>query len=313
MPATGEPAGMSLRLPSEIVVEAVLPTVRVRLARRLDDHGLTQEAIAGHLGVTQAAVSTYLRGDASVEPRIAEDPRFERTVERIADGLAAGELTEYEALGELLSLVREFEDRGPICELHEEAVPALRGLGCDLCVRGIDSALVDERAALTSVRKAARVLAATPGMAAYVPNVGSNAGTALPDAADATDVAAVPGRIYAIGDRVEVPANPEFGASRHVATAVLAAMAVDPAVRGAVNIATRDDLLAAARDRGLECLEFDPAYDDRSGRLRERFEAAGVPDIAFHEGAFGIEPVAYVFGGTAVEAAERVAELVQSP
>lgn len=307
---SGEPPGMSLRLPSEIVVESFLPTVRVQLARRLADHGLTQEAIADHLGVTQAAVSTYLQGDASVEPRFRDDPRLERTVERLADGLAAGDMTEYEALGELLALVREFEDRGPICQLHEEAVPALEGLGCDLCVRGMDTELVAEREVLTNVRQAARILAGTPGMATYIPNVGTNLGTALPDATGVTDVAAIPGRVYALGDRVEIPANPEFGASRHVATAVLAAMAADPSVRGAVNVATRDELLATARDRGLECLEFDASYEDRAARLRERFESDGLPTVAYHEGAFGIEPVAYVFGETAVEAAELVAALV---
>lgn len=83
-----------------------------------------------------------------------------------------------------------------------------------------------------NVREAARVLETTPGLAAHVPNVGTNARTALPDATAATDVAAVPGRLYAIGGRVKVPRNPEFGASKHVAEAVLAAMAVDPEVRG---------------------------------------------------------------------------------
>ena len=302
---------MSLRLPSEIVVERFLPTARSMIAAELQAHGLTQQEIAAHLGVSQAAVSKYAGGQVATEERFAEDPRMVETTERIAAGLAQDDLSEYEALGALLDLVRAFEDRGPICELHEEEMPGLAGLGCDLCIRGPDAAIQAERAALSAVRKAARTLAGTPGMAAFVPNVGTNVGSAVPDPVDATDVAAIPGRIYAVRDRVEVPANPEFGASRHVAELVLAANDVDSSIRGALNVATDDRVLAAARDRGVDPLEFDAEYDDRRGRLEARFDAAErVPRVAFHRGAFGIEPVTYVFGETAVEAAELTASLV---
>jgi len=301
---------MSLVLPSEIVVERFLPTVRAMLASRLHDRGLTQQEVADRLGVTQAAVSKYVSGRATVEERFSEDPRTVATVERLADGLASGAMDGYDALAELLELVREFEDRGPICEVHEAEMPELRGLGCDLCVRGADAAVAAEREALASVRKAARVLATAPGVARYVPNVGTNAGTALPDPADVTDVAAIPGRIYAVGGRVEVPANPEFGASRNVARTVLAANEVNLAVRGAVNLATRDGLLGAARNRGIDPLEFDPDYEDREERLREAFREHDVPRLVYHRGAFGIEPITYVLGETAVEAAELAVDLV---
>ena len=302
---------MSLRLPSEIVVEDVLPTLRVLLARKLAGHGLTQDGIAAHLGVTQAAVSTYVSGDPDLEPRIADHPRTEATVESVAAGLADGEMDGYDALSEVLELVRAFEDRGPICELHEEAMPGLEGMGCDLCIRGANPELRTERAVLDDVREAARVLATSPSVAAAIPNVGTNVGTALPEAADVADVAAIPGRIYEMGGRVEVPANPEFGASEHVATTVLAAMAVDDERRGAVNLATDDAVLAAAEARGLDRMEFEADYEGRRERLTEQFEArAAVPDVLYHRGAFGIEPSTYVLGETGAEAARLAAELV---
>ncbi|MEF8869186.1 MAG: thiamine-phosphate synthase family protein [Haloarculaceae archaeon] len=304
---------MSLRLPSEIVVERVLPTLRVRLASELSDRGFTQQEIADRLGVTQAAVSKYAGGGVAVDERIDEHPRTRETAARIAEGFATGGMDGYDALAELLALIREFEDRGPICELHEEAMPALQGLGCDLCVRGTDERLAAEREVLGNVRTAARVLATTPGMAAFVPNVGTNVGYAMPGAAAPTDVAAIPGRIYAVGGRVEVPANPEFGASQHVATVVLAAAAVDSGMRGALDLATEDALLEAARDRGLDPLEFDADYEDRGRRLRESFEErGGLPRVLYHRGAFGIEPITYVLGESAADAARLAAELVEA-
>jgi predicted fused transcriptional regulator/phosphomethylpyrimidine kinase len=149
-------------------------------------------------------------------------------------------------------------------------------------------------------------------MAAHVPNVGTNVGTAVPGATDVTDVAAVPGRLQAVGSRVVLPADPEFGASQRVATTVLAAMAVDPDVRGALNLATSDALLDAARDRGIDPLQFDAGYEDRAERLRERFRERGaVPRVLYHEGAFGIEPITYVLGETATEAAALAVELTE--
>ena len=304
---------MSLVLPDELVVDRFLPTVRAMLAERLAECGLTQQEIADHLGVTQAAVSAYVGGDGGGDDRFRDDPETVASVDRIADGLASGEMDGYDALAELVSLVHSLEDRGPICELHEEEMPALRGLGCDLCVRGLDADVRAERDVLSNVRAAARTLATLPGMAAIVPNVGTNVGMALPDAADVTDVAAIPGRIYTMGGRIEIPANPEFGASRHVATAVLAASAVDPTVRGAINVATDDAVLEAARERGFDPLEFDADYEDRNAHLRRRFDEHGaVPPIAYHRGAFGIEPTTYVFGETAVDASARVGELLET-
>lgn len=132
----------------------------------------------------------------------------------------------------------------------------------------------------------------------------------LPDPADATDVAAVPGRIYTMRGRVYVPSNPEFGASENVATTLLAASAVDAGVRGALNLATEPALLDAAREAGVDPVRFDPDYEDRRERLERRFrEREAVPRVCYHEGTFGVEPITYVLGGSAAEAAEFAGEL----
>ncbi|MES3517210.1 MAG: thiamine-phosphate synthase family protein [Natronomonas sp.] len=303
---------MALQLPSEIVVERFLPTLRVRLAAALKQRGMTQQQIADRLGVTQASVSNYGGGNVTVEERFVEDPRFEDTVERIADGFAAGTMDDYEALAEILELIQAFEDRGPICAVHEAEMPALQGLGCDLCVRGSDTKLQAERAAIASVRNAARMAANTPALVDHVPNVGMNLGTALPDADGALDVAAVPGRLHAMRGRINVPSDPELGASEHVAGMILAATGVDPSLRGAVNLATSEGLLDAARNRGIEPLEFDASYENRRARLEAAFENRGsVPRVVYHTGDFGIEPIAYVLGETAVEAIELAAKLIE--
>ena len=303
--------GMSLQLPSEIVVERFLPTARTMLTSELDERGFTQQEIADRLGVTQAAVSKSLGENGIIEKRFQEDERMQTTIVRIAEGFAADTMNSYEALAELLELIREFEDRGPICAVHEEEMPALEGLGCDLCVRGTDTGVLAERDVLTAVRTAVRRVTNIPNIAAHVPKVGTNIVTALPEAADETEVAAVPGRVHAVGNRVLVPARPEFGASQHVAQTVIAAMKAEPSVRGALNLATSDALLAAVADYGIDPLRFEAGYENRAERLSERFQERGtVPQIIYHEGAFGIEPVTYLLGEDAVETAVLAADLV---
>lgn len=281
------------------------------LAQGLADRGLTQNEIAAHLGVTQAAVSKYVAGEVTVEDRFRDDARMQETVERIADGFASGAMDGYEALADLLHLVRVFEDRGPICEVHEEAMPALQGLGCDLCVRGYDQDLGAERAVLATVRRAARVLADTPGAVEHIPNVGTNIGMALPDATTELEIAAIPGRIHHMRGRVLVPSDPEFGASHHVATTILTAMRTDPASRAALNLATTDPLLDATREHGIEPIEFDPEYEDRAARLHHLFTNHGkVPRVIYHRGAYGIEPITYLLDTDAETTARLAADLI---
>ncbi|WP_435067276.1 thiamine-phosphate synthase family protein [Haloplanus sp. C73] len=300
---------MTVQLPSEIVVERFLPTARSMLAAALAARGFAQREIADRLGVSQAAVSQYLAGERRDEPRFVDDPRMQATVERIADGFDDGTMDDYEALAELLDLVRAFEDRGPICAIHEEEMPALEGMGCDLCVRGRDQSMQAERDVLANVRRAVRRFSNASVVANHVPNVGTNVAMALPSASDETDIAAVPGRIHAMRGGVNVPANPEFGASHHVATTLLAATTADSAVRGAVNVATSDALLSAVPD-DVAVDSFDPEYEGRRARLDEAFES-GVPRVLYHEGAFGIEPITYVLGTSAVDAVEHAIAFIE--
>lgn len=296
---------MTLQLPSEIVVERFLPTARALLATELADAGLSQESIASKLGISQAAVSKYLSGEQTGDPRFADNERMEATISRIAAGIADGSMGDYEALAELLELIQAFEDRGPICAVHEEEMPALAGMGCDLCVRGHDTLVETERDVLRNVQQAIRLFTNEPVVVDHIPNVGTNIAMALPEADGPTDVAAVPGRIHAMRSGANAPADPEFGASEHVATTIRAVMAVAPDRRGALNLKTSDGLLAAAEATGLTTARFDASYEDRAERLTTvASEAETVPDILYHEGAFGIEPITYVFGETATDAVE---------
>lgn len=133
-----------------------------------------------------------------------------------------------------------------------------------------------------------------------IPEVGSNITYALPRARGPGDVAAVRGRIVRVGNEVRAVGGVAFGASKHVATVTLTAMAFDPAIRSAMNIRYGKDVLRACK--GLQVSSFSREEEPRSVSTmewgtRKAIEALGrVPDVIYDLGSVGKEPMVRVFG-----------------
>lgn len=295
-----------MRFAEEIVAESFVPTWRSMLAKRLADAGLSQTEIASALGISQSAVSKHLQGKLGADATLAKEARMVATVERVAEGILAKTISPFQALLEATALVRAFEDRGPICAIHEREMPSLQGLGCDICLRVTQTTIGAEQAALQDLRAALRVLESTPGLAALVPHVGTNVARALPGAKDVAEVAAVPGRLFVARGAVKVPAAPEFGVSRHMAEVLLAVTKRAPASLACLNLVPDAALLGAAKAAGLRVEKVGAEFEREPSLLSFRKE---VPDVFFHEGAFGIEPQAYFVGPDATQLAMRVREL----
>jgi hypothetical protein len=296
-----------MKLAEEIVAERFVPTWRGMLAKRLTERGMSQTEVALALGISQSAVSKHLQGKLGGDSTLAGEPRMHATVERVAQGLVERTMSPFQALLAAEALVREFEDRGPICRIHEEEMPAVQGLNCDICVRVTATTIGAEQAALQDLKAALRILETIPQLASLVPHVGTNVARALPGVKDAAEVAAVPGRLFVMRGGVKVPAAPEFGVSRHMAAILVSIARADPRLLACLNLAPDAALLAAARAAGLRVEKVEAAFERAPGELRF---ARGVPDVFHHEGAFGIEPQAYFVGADATVLAMRVRELL---
>ena len=298
----------------EVVVEEFLPTVRSMLAEELRDRGLTQREVADALGISQSAVSKYAHGDVATADRVAGDPRVRETVERVAEGLASGDVSRVAALVELEVLIRRLEAGDLLAELHETAMPELAGAEYDFAVHDPDSGLRDRERTLSSLRRGLRTLTSASGFAGLIPNVGSNLAECVPDAADIEDVAAVPGRVFDVKGTATVPGDPEFGVSEHVAGVLLSARAAGVDARAAVNVRHDPGLVAALADAGVETVEFEPrdgsetdaeAPDDP---VRAALAGRNLDDtvVVYQTGGVGVEPVLYVLGPDAPTVARVV-------
>ncbi|RSN70529.1 helix-turn-helix domain-containing protein [Candidatus Korarchaeum cryptofilum] len=83
--------------PCELIVKTLIPSVRAAVSRELiEKHGLRQVDVANFLGVTQAAISQYMRGARGGIMDLSSDEEIMEVVRRIAEGIVKGDLDKYE-------------------------------------------------------------------------------------------------------------------------------------------------------------------------------------------------------------------------
>jgi hydroxymethylpyrimidine/phosphomethylpyrimidine kinase len=151
----------------------------------------------------------------------------------------------------------------------------------------------------------------------WIPEVRSNLGYALPIALDFEEVAAVPGRISQAGAKLILFKNPAFGASRHIAKVILAAMQFDSGMRSAMNVRYSPEMLSACSQAGLRIASFDRREEPREVKEREGSTlewgtkraiegAQEMPDVVYDEGEIGKEPMIRVLGRHPMDVVEKI-------
>ena len=299
-----------MKFVEEIVVEEFVPTVRSMLAGELRERGLTQSEVASMLGISQSAVSKYAHGDVTVNDQIAEDDRVRSLVYRLADELAADEMTPVQALVEMEVLIRELEAGGDVlARIHEGAVPELAEYDRTFRIHDPESGLRTSERVLSSLRRGLRILENASGFAGLIPAVGSNLVASTPNATDVDDVAGVPGRIFDVKGRATVPGEPEYGVSEHVATVLLAAREHGSSASAAVNVRYDPDLLARLEETGHLLAEFDESGDVRSS-VGAAIEDEPDATVLYQTGGQGIEPIVYVLGDEPESVAKTIRGLL---
>ncbi|MFO7926213.1 MAG: thiamine-phosphate synthase family protein [Halobacteriota archaeon] len=294
----------------EIVVEEFLPTFRTMLAGELRERGRTQSEVADLLGVSQSAVSKYAHGEVDINDDIATDERVVGLVERIAEGLSAGDMSRVQALVETEVLIRRLERADLLARIHEAAYPPIGEYDGPLDIHDPDGELRITERVRSSVRRGVRTLENTSGFASLIPAVGSNLVEALPEATTIDGVAGVPGRILDIKGRATVPGEPEFGVSEHVASILLAARGAGSDARAALNISYDAGTIDALESAGCVTAEFDADRDIETA-VAEAIHGTPDVDVLYQTGSFGIEPICYVLGPDASAVVEIVRKITQ--
>ncbi len=153
-----------------------------------------------------------------------------------------------------------------------------------------------------------------------VPEVMSNLGYAAPFPEGPQDVAAFPGRLVKSPQGLIIPAPAAFGASRHIASVILTAMATHPELRSAMNIKYFEGVEKLALPLHLRVASFDRSQEPANVKAREGGTLAwGVrsalkpgapaPDLILDKGDWGKEPMIRILGPTPMTVTEKALAL----
>lgn len=173
---------------------------------------------------------------------------------------------------------------------------------------------VERIAVIGDVREAVAMVEANPGIRDLIAECQMNIGMALSYAVDHLDVAAVDGRLTRQMDGVRATGCPRFGASRHIANTILAMMEFDKRKRAALNLKYSKEIVEACKAVGLTVSYYDRREEpDEVKRMEgmttkwgagEAVKRAGeTPDVIYHLGDWGKEPMVVLVGETATQVA----------
>jgi len=134
------------------------------------------------------------------------------------------------------------------------------------------------------------------------------------------DVLGISGRIVKAGSKVIQAGELEYGASKHVAKAVLTVNEKYPQIRSGINLKLQKETLVKLEKNGFKIKEYDRTKEPKNVKKKEGFSIQwGIhealkgtthsPDAIYHKGDFGKEPMILIFGNSPSEIIEKITKL----
>ena len=124
-------------LPAEIESKSLIPALRAILARNLaKKHLIHEDEISKMLGVTQAAISNYIRGTRG-DPKLIEKLLAEKQVSEmiidISDNLASDRAYTPSSLSKFIGLCNYIKTSLLICDIHHNLESNIDDEVCKEC------------------------------------------------------------------------------------------------------------------------------------------------------------------------------------
>ena len=124
-------------LPSEIEAKSLIPAVRAILAKKLiRDYSLKEEDVAKDLGITQAAVSNYVRGtrgDIELISKLESVREVMRMIDDIAKDLSTNKAYTPSTLAKFVGLCNYMRYTLIICDVHHSIESNIDEQICEQC------------------------------------------------------------------------------------------------------------------------------------------------------------------------------------
>jgi predicted transcriptional regulator len=124
-------------LPAEIESKTLIPALRAILAKKLaEDHSVREDEISKMLGVTQAAVSNYIRGtrgDPSLIAKLLAEKQVSTLINELTDNLSSDMAYTPSSLSKFIGLCNYIKSSLLICEIHHNLESNIDEKVCKEC------------------------------------------------------------------------------------------------------------------------------------------------------------------------------------
>ncbi len=124
-------------LPAEIESKTMIPALRAILAKKLaDQHKIREDEISKMLGVTQAAVSNYIRGtrgDPELISKLSSQKQIVEMLNEISDNLASNKAYTPASLSKFIGICNYIKTSLLICDIHHNRESDIDEAICKEC------------------------------------------------------------------------------------------------------------------------------------------------------------------------------------
>lgn len=124
-------------LPAEIESKTLIPALRAILAKKLaEDHSVREDEISKMLGVTQAAISNYIRGtrgDPSLIAKLLAEKQVSTLIDELTDNLSSDMAYTPSSLSKFIGLCNYIKSSLLICEIHHNLESNIDEKVCKEC------------------------------------------------------------------------------------------------------------------------------------------------------------------------------------
>ncbi|CAE6498648.1 MAG: helix-turn-helix domain-containing protein [Candidatus Nitrosotenuis sp.] len=124
-------------LPAEIESKTLIPALRAILAKKLaEEHKIREDEISKMLGVTQAAISNYIRGtrgDPKLIQKLVADEQVSQMIKELSERLASDMAYTPSSLAKFISLCNYIKSSLLICEIHHNLESNIDEAICKEC------------------------------------------------------------------------------------------------------------------------------------------------------------------------------------
>jgi len=124
-------------LPAEIESRTLIPALRAILSKRLSEkYSIHEDEISKMLGVTQAAVSNYIRGtrgDPKLIEKLGEEKQVTEMLTDICENLASDKAYTPSSLSKFIGLCNYIKSSLLICDIHHNLESNIDDEVCKEC------------------------------------------------------------------------------------------------------------------------------------------------------------------------------------